>query len=95
LYAASDEAHFRPRKWEQYLPKNKKAQNAPRLSITQTRKAAEALFLTFDPDPFKPKKYKKGNGRQKGMTFTPRKRYNVVKKTTNKAKFKRKIEQIE
>jgi hypothetical protein len=95
LYAASDEVHFRPRKWEQYLPKNKGAQNAPRLSITQTRKAAEALFLTFDPDPFKPKKYKKGNGRQKGMTFTPRKLYKVVKKTTIKAKFKRKTEQIE
>jgi hypothetical protein len=95
LYAASTEAYFCPRKWEQYLPKNKEASSAARLSITQTRKAAQRLFLTFDQGPFKPKKYKKGNGREKGMTFTPRTRYKVVKKTTNKAKLKGKIEQVE
>ena len=95
LYAASDEAHFRPRKWEKYLPKNKQAQNAPRLSIAQTRKAAETLFLTFEQDAFKPVKSKKGNGRQKGQAQIPRKRYKVVKKTTHKAKLKHEVEKFE
>lgn len=91
LYAASDEADFRPRKWEQYLPKNKQVQFQPRLSIAQIRKAAQKLFLTFKQAPFKPGKSKKGKGRTKGMTFEPRRRYKVIKKTTSK----RKLEQIE
>jgi hypothetical protein len=95
LYCASAETKFQPRKWEAYLPKSKQAANAPRLSITQTRKAAQTLFLTFDPIPFKPTKCKKGKGRKQGQTQTPRVRYKVVKKTTNKTKFKHKVEQIE
>ena len=95
LYCASDEAHFRPKKWEKYLPKNKNAQDAPRLSVTQVRKAAERLFLTFEQTPFKPVKSKKGKGRQKGQTQIIRKRYKVRKKTAHKAKFKLKIEKME
>jgi hypothetical protein len=95
LYAASDEATYRPKKWEQYLPKNKQANDAPRLSIAQTRHAAQGLFLTFDPTPFKPQKSKKGNGRAKGTTFIPRKRYKVVKKVAHKRKLRHQIEQIE
>jgi hypothetical protein len=86
LYAASKEAEFIPYKWEKYLPKNKQAANAKRLSIAQTRKAAQRLFLTFEPDPFLPKKCKKGKGRQKGQTFTPKERYKVVKKSTKRGK---------
>lgn len=95
LYATSDEAHFQPLKWESYLPKNKTAKFAARLSISQVRKAAQRLFLTFDPLPFKPVKSKKGKGRQKGMTFEPRKRHKVVKKTTKTRKRILKTEQIE
>jgi hypothetical protein len=95
LYVASDEATYRPKKWEQYLPKNKQANDATRLSIAQSRHAAQALFLTFDLIPFKPQKSKKGNGRAKGMTFMPRKRYKVVKKVTHKRKPRHQGEQIE
>jgi hypothetical protein len=95
LYTASKEARFRPRKWEKYLPENKQAETAQQLSIAQTRKSAQDLFLTFDADPFKPKKSKKGKGRQKGDKQTPRIRYKVLKKTTKASKTKQKIEQIE
>lgn len=88
LYTASKETNFRCRKWEQYLPESKQAQNAEQLSISQTRKGAQELFLTFDLTPFKPVKCKKGKGRAKGQTQTPRKRYRVVKKLTKKTKNK-------
>jgi hypothetical protein len=86
LYTASDEAGFRPRKWRKYLPENKAAQERPRLSIAQTRHAAQELFLTFDPGPFLPLKSKKGRPRQKGETQIQRTRYEVLKKTSKKAK---------
>jgi len=102
LYTASREAHFRSRKWEQYLPENKQRKDTARLSIARTRRAAQELFLTFDLNAFKPQKCKKGIGRQKGQTFTPRQRYKVVKKTTRlpvqqacKASWRLKTEQIE
>lgn len=95
LYTASQEAHFRPRKWEAYLPQNKHLETRPRLSIAQTRKAAQELFLTFDSTPFKPTKCKKGNGRQKGVKFPPRIRYKVLKKTPHKTKRKQNTPQIE
>jgi hypothetical protein len=95
LYTASKETNFRCRKWEQYLPESKQAQNAEQLSISQTRKGAQELFLTFDPAPFKPVKCKKGNGREKGQTQTPRKRYKVVKKSTKKTKTKLETEPSE
>ena len=99
LYTASDEVNFRPKKWRQYLPKNKQAHQLPRLSIAQTRQAAQALFLTFDPVPFWPLESKKGRPRQKGETQPPRTRYEVVKKTakrpSKKAKVKLTSEKIE
>lgn len=95
LYTAADEARFQPRKWESYLPGNKTAKFAARLSPTQTRKAAQGLFLTFDPTPFKPVQSKKGKGRPKGMTFEPRKQYKVVKKKTKTQKRILKTEKIE
>jgi hypothetical protein len=95
LYAASKETRFRPRKWEKYLPESKEAKTAQQLSIAQVRKSAQDLFLTFDQDPFKPKKSKKGKGRQKGDKQTPRIRYRVLKKNTRGSKTKQKIEKIE
>ena len=94
LYTASDEAEFRPREWRKYLPKNKEVQNQTRLSISQTRQAAQNLFLTFEPEPFMPLKSKKGKPRQKGQTQTKRKTYPVVKKMTRKEKIKLKTEMI-
>ena len=86
LYCASTEANYLPKKWEQYLPKTQQMKTGQRLSIAQTRRAAQTLFLTFEPTLFKPKKCKKGRGRAKGITFTPRKRYQVVKKEAYKQK---------
>lgn len=95
LYTASDEANLQVQKWEQYLPQNKQTEDAPRLSIAQVRKSAQALFLTFEQSPFEPKKSKKGKGRQNGQTQPPRERYKVVKKTTGKKKPKHQEQQIE
>lgn len=95
LYVAAEEATFRPKKWRKYLPQNKPAAEPPRLSIAQTRHAAQELFLTFDPTPFKPLKSKKGRPRQKGEKQIQRTRYEVVKKTTSKTKIKLKTEKIE
>jgi hypothetical protein len=92
LYAASTETRFRPRKWEKYLPESKQAKTAQQLSIAQARKSAQDLFLTFDQEPFKPKKSKKGKGRQKGDKQTPRIRYRVLKKSTKASKIKQKLE---
>lgn len=83
LYAASDEADFKPKAWRQYLQENKIKQGE-RLTIAQTRHAAESLFLAFDPEPFKPIKSKKGRPRQKGETQSQRTEHPVVKKTTRK-----------
>jgi hypothetical protein len=90
LYAAKDEVDFRPRKWRKYLPKNKPRQHRTQLSIAQTRHAAQALFLTFDQNPFIPLKSKKGRPRQEGETQIQRTRYEVVKKTPKKQRIKRK-----
>ena len=80
LYTASDEATFVPRKWRKYTKENKHARDQYRLTIAQTRHAAQSLFSTFDPTPFLPKRSKKGRPRQKGQTQVKRKRYPVVKK---------------
>jgi hypothetical protein len=51
-----------------------------RPTIAQTRKAAQALFLTFDSSPFLPQNSKKGNGRKLGTKFTPKTKHSVVRK---------------
>lgn len=95
LYTASDETTCRPRKWQKYLPQNKQAPLQRRLSIAQTRLAAQDLFLTFDPLPFKPPKSKKGRPRQKGETQIQRTLHPVVKKSRTKTKIKQKTEKLE
>lgn len=95
LYVMRNEAQYVPKKWQQYSLKEKQAAQGQTLSMAQCRKAAEKLFLTFDPNPFKPVKSKKGKGRQKGQTQAQRTRYKVVKKTTNKNKIKLKTEKLE
>jgi hypothetical protein len=68
-------------------------QNAPtvdtqpiRPTIAQTRKAAQALFLTFDSSPFLPQNSKKGKGRKLGTKFTPKTKYSVVRKAKKDTK---------
>lgn len=85
LFLASTEVSNTPHKWQQYLHREKNAQEQPRLTIAQTHRAAQAHFLTFDLTPFYPQKSKRGRPRQKGDRQTPRKRYAVVKKSRKKA----------
>jgi len=83
LYTAREDVTFKPKIWQQYLPENKKVvdkKNKPKLSIAQTRQAAQELFLTFDLNPFKPAESPKGRPRQKGEDQIKRKHYPVVKK---------------
>ena len=95
LYVMRNETQYVPKKWQKYNPKEKQALQGHPLSMAQCRKAAETLFLTFEPGPFLPLKSKKGKGRQKGQTQTPRTRYNVVKKNNRKTRFKTKTEKLE
>lgn len=82
LFSASDEVELVVNKWEKYLPEIKKAAVSKQAkTIAQTRKAAKALFRTFDLTPFAPRKSKNGKGRAKGQTQVKRKRFKVIFKT--------------
>ena len=78
LFAASTEVVSEPKKWQK--SGDKPANDKGRLSIAQTRKAAQTLFSTFDQTPFLPQISNKGKGRVKGTTLPPKKKYPVVKK---------------
>lgn len=95
LYVMRNETQYVPKKWQKYNPKEKLALQGHPLSMAQCRKAAENLFLTFEPGPFLPLKSKKGKGRQKGHTQTPRTLYKVVKKNNKNTKIKIKTEKLE
>jgi hypothetical protein len=56
-----------------------------RPTLAQTRKAAQALFLTFDSTPFLPQKSKKGKGRKLGAKLSPKPKYAVVRKVKKDA----------
>jgi hypothetical protein len=78
LWAASTETEKVCQKWQKYSePKEEKG---GRKTASQTRKGLERLILTFEKEPFLPKKCKKGLGRKKGEYQEPRKQYQVVKK---------------
>lgn len=73
------------KKWQRQSPT--KVHIPPtRPTIAQTRKAAEALFLTFDASPFLPRNSKKGNGRQSGTKLTTKTKHSVVRKAKKDAK---------
>ena len=99
LFMVSKEGTYIPKKWQQYKPVNKKHQaeqgKTLRLTPSQSKQAAEKLFLTFDSAPFRPQNSKKGLGRKKGITLSQRTKHDVVKKTTNKANLKLKTEKKE
>jgi hypothetical protein len=78
LWSASTEVENVCEKWQQYS--SPKGEKGGRFTPSQTRKGLERLILTFEPNPYLPKKCKKGVGRKKGSQFEPRKQYKVVKK---------------
>ena len=84
LFAAANEVTHQPKKWQKYA--DKVDDNKPRLSIAQTRKAAQSLFLTFDSTPFLPKTSNKGVGRLKGQSQVPRKRFSINRKIKERLK---------
>jgi hypothetical protein len=53
----------------------------PRLSLPQTRKAAQTLFGTFDQTNLLPQTSQKGMGRKFGTRFTPKPIFKPIKKT--------------
>lgn len=78
LWAASEEVENVSEKWQQYNAP--KVEKGGRKTPSQTRKGLAKLILTFEQEPYLPKKCKKGQGRKKGQKFEPRKQYKVVKK---------------
>jgi hypothetical protein len=76
--------------WQKYLPENKnKGKDVVEnniVSVSQAQKSLAGVFYTFGIEAFLPQKCKKGKGREKGMTFTPRQRYPIVKKTKKTSK---------
>jgi hypothetical protein len=78
LWTASEEVENVCEKWQKYS--QPKAEKGGRKTPSQTRKAIEGLILTFESEPYLPKKCKKGLGRKKGKRCEPRKQYKVVKK---------------
>jgi hypothetical protein len=89
LFVASDELHPEPKKWQQSA--EPPTQNQPRLTIAQTRKAAQTLFLTFDQAPFRPQIANKGKGRIIGMTFQKKATFKPVQKNKNVKKVKKEL----
>ena len=83
LWAGSTEVESYSEKWQQYA--EPKAEKGGRKTASQTRKGLAGLILTFDKNPYLPKKCKKGKGRKKGKKLEPRKQYKVVKKWQTEA----------
>ena len=78
LWTASAEVENVCEKWQKYSAP--KAEKGERKTPSQTRKGLARLILTFEKEPYLPKKCKKGLGREKGTKFEPRTQYKVVKK---------------
>lgn len=79
LHMVAQEAKHACQKWQKYSPKEQ-LEVGSKLSMTQARKAAQSLLITFDKKPFLPKKSQKGKGRQKEQKQVQRTRYQVFKK---------------
>lgn len=78
LYEAADEVENVCAKWQKY--NEPKIREGAKRRPSQTKKGAERLFLSFEQEPYLPKKCEKGMGRQKGEFQAKRKEYKVVKK---------------
>lgn len=76
LYVASEDVVSAPKKWQKYGDPKKQC-----LTIAQTRKGCQSLFLNFDKTPFLPVSSqisKKGKGRALGYTIEKKKTYPVI-----------------
>jgi len=78
LYEASEEVENVSAKWQKYSePKIKEGEKR---TPSQSKKGAERLFLSFEKEPYLPKKCQKGIGRKKGEKQCKRVEYKVEKK---------------
>lgn len=93
LYEAADEVESVSAKWQQY--NEPKVREGGKRTPSQTKKGLERLFLSFEKEPYLPKKCKKGQGRQKGTKLEKRAEYKVEKKKKVGKARKRKGEQKE
>jgi hypothetical protein len=93
LYEAADEVEQVSAKWQQY--NEPKVKEGGKRTPSQTKKGAERLFLSFEKEPYVPKRCEKGQGRKKGTKLAKRKEYEVEKKEKGVKKSKRKGEQKE
>lgn len=89
LFVASDECLPQPKKWQKAAESVNS--NSPRLTIAQTRKAVQNLFLTFNQTPFLPQIANKGKGRTIGMTFQKKATFLPVKKNKKVKKAKKEV----
>lgn len=83
LFVAAEDVQYSPKKWQAYAPQPDP--DAPRLSLAQTRRAAQTLFFNFDKNPFLPKLGNKGRGRAKGKTL-PKKDFHPPRAKPRKKK---------
>jgi hypothetical protein len=89
LFVASNELQPQAKKWQKNSEPS--TSNQPRLTIAQTRKAAQNLFLTFDPTPFMPQIANKGKGRKFGTTFQKKATFKPVKKNKKVKKVQKEL----
>jgi len=87
LWVARDQAKPECYKWQQYDPnyKNRLKYDLPP-TPSEVQRQLEAIILSFDQEPFKPKPKIKTKGRQKGQVQPKRKQHKVVYKNKNKRK---------
>lgn len=84
LFVSSKEVENQCPKWQKYSQPLRE-ESLPK-TASQTKKATEKLFLTFEKTPFLPQKSKKSKGRQKGQTQVERIRYPILKKNKKEVK---------
>lgn len=87
LYTARNKLKNKPKKWQSYKEKEKRADELG-LTMPQAYKAMQSYLLDLDLDYLLPRKSKGGKGRQKGDKQIPRIKYNYSTKTTGRSKKK-------
>ena len=93
LYEAADEVESVSAKWQQY--NEPKIVEGAKRTPSQSKKGAERLFLSFEQEPYLPKRCEKGQGRKKGTKLAKREEYEVEKKEKTVKPRKRKGEKKE
>ena len=93
LYEAADEVENVSKKWQKY--NEPKIKEGGKRTPSQTKKGAERLFLSFEKEPYLPKRCEKGLGRKKGTKLGKREEYKVAKKEKRVKRRKRKGEKKE